>query len=175
MPDNPYIAAQVRSAEVSRNHSGGHAQAQSRPEQDGPKSVPEMQPRVDAAKMLASDAPGRGTASHFADWVFATTNPDYRPAGSAYSVAERLAVGRFAHGEIDRLQAWIKCIRAAGDLSTSWKLLYSDPHDESEGRTFLASCLTVDGKPLRCKPDVVFRDMGTGLNAIKLSCLPLFE
>jgi hypothetical protein len=93
-------------------------------------------------------------------------NLHYGGNGSALAVAERLTLGRFAHGEIDRLQAWIKSINAARGLSSNWKLVYSDPHDGSESRAFLATRLTVDGKPIRCKPDVVFRDTGTGLIVI---------
>ena len=50
----------------------------------------------------------------------------------------------------------------ARGLSSTWELVYSDPHDGSNDRIFYASNLIVDGNSMRCKPDVVFRDAKSG-------------
>jgi hypothetical protein len=114
--------------------------------------------------MINSDTEGRGTATHFADWVFRKTNPNYQRVEYASTIADRLALGQFAHEQIENLKFWMKRISAAArDVSSDWGLVYSDPHDGSDTRVFYSSRLIVDDKPMRCRPDVVFRDMTTGL------------
>lgn len=113
-------------------------------------------------EMREDELRGRSTASYFADWVFWKTNPGYRRKDSPSTIADRKALGRFAHEQIDNLQFWLKKVEAARGISTFWELVYSDPHDGSDGQVFLASILFVDGSPMRCKPDVVFRDTRSG-------------
>lgn len=105
---------------------------------------------------------GRGTVSHFEEWVFNKTNPTYVRPDYKSELLDRQKLGRFTHSQIQLTRGWVKQVEAAKGLSSSWELVYADPHDDSDSRIFNASCLTVDGKPMRGKPDVVLRDTETG-------------
>ena len=110
--------------------------------------------------MTDSNIGGRGTVTHFSKWVFDKENPTYARSEYKSEIQDRQELGRFLHTHIQATRGWIQHIGAGKGLSSNWELVYAD--DESDRRIFTASCLLVDGKPVRGKPDVVLRDKETG-------------
>jgi len=108
----------------------------------------------------------RGTATHFADWVFRKNNPNYQNAEHSSVVVNRKKLGQYAHVQIDRIASHLNANNLATGISSNWKLVYADACTDMEARTFFASRLLVDGKPMRCRPDVVFRDEEKGIVVI---------
>ena len=86
--------------------------------------------------MTENELDYRGTASHFADWVFQKTNPRYRRIEHVSTITDRQALGRFAHEQIESFQFWLKSIESARGISSNWKLVYADPHDGAEKHIF---------------------------------------
>jgi hypothetical protein len=101
---------------------------------------------------------GGCTASDFANWVFQYTHPNYYRFERESSTHALQEMGRATHQWIESIKKSVMQLPIALNLSKNWKLIYSDPHDGTDEQLFLASRLTVDGEPMRCKPDVVFRD-----------------
>jgi len=104
----------------------------------------------------------RSTASHFANWVFEYTHPKYHHFRRESPIHDLQELGRATHQWIELIKQSVIRLPVACDLSSNWELVYSDPHDGTDKRLFMASCLIVDGEHMRCKPDVVFRDKQTG-------------
>jgi hypothetical protein len=104
----------------------------------------------------------RNTASDFANWVFEYTHPKHEQLKRESPIHDLQEMGRAAHQWIESIKQSVIALPAAHDLSSNWELVYSDPHDTTDERLFMASSLIVDGEPMRCKPDVVFRDKQTG-------------
>jgi hypothetical protein len=101
------------------------------------------------------------TASAFAGWVFKLShNPTWE--GCRLQVGqERLKLGPFTLEHAVRVGKCLATARQDESLCSGWTLLYSDPLRDTPEH-FLASRLTVDGEPLRCRPDAVMRHEPTG-------------
>jgi len=104
----------------------------------------------------------RSTASDFGNWVFEFTHPKYQQFKRESAIHNLQEMGRAVHQWIESIKQSVIPLPVARDLSSNWELVYSDPHDGTDERLFMASCLIVDGEAMRCKPDVVFRDKQTG-------------
>lgn len=107
----------------------------------------------------------KATATTFADWVFHKLNPGHRAAAKTESTQRMRWSGQYGHEEIERLKSWLQRNRHIARLSHSfgeWKCVYADPPDRADAHVFQASCLWINGSPMRCRPDVVLRDEKTG-------------
>lgn len=111
--------------------------------------------------MVEDEVARKGTVKHFEDWVFHKTNPDYIDPNQPSTIKDRLELGRIGHEEIERYTRLLRKVSVTEGTSSSWELLYADPHDGSDTRSFRASRLIVDGVPLCGKPDVAFQDRRT--------------
>ena len=101
-----------------------------------------------------------GTATAFANWVFEKTVPFHQGFDpfTRIELEQKLALGRFMHAECEQLWPWLRETKAGPFLTSKWELIHADPHSDERSNTFSATRLSYQGKPLRCRPDVVFRD-----------------
>lgn len=99
--------------------------------------------------------PVQASASAFANWVFLQSKGRvYHKTFAAISEREQL-LGHLDHQEIDRLQKSKWMSDNFGDAIRDYYVFYFD--DGTQKRTFSASSLLVNGEPLACRPDLVFR------------------
>jgi hypothetical protein len=111
------------------------------------------------------DGLGRASPTAFADWVFWRKNPNYVPAERGHSSVRMMWSGQCGHKQIEQLRLWLCTDRRAASLvekAGRWQPIYVDSPDGAAGSPFMASCLKVDGEPVRGRPDVVLRDEDTG-------------
>ncbi|MBI5595461.1 MAG: hypothetical protein HY928_05160 [Elusimicrobia bacterium] len=137
---------------------------------------------------LDANRPGRGTVTDFHEFVWAKfdENTAYRRypelrrkevvAHPRPEQRKQMALGKIGHREVEAYRKRLAEInRAIGKLSY-WDLVFSDPHDDTGGQVFESPQISVDGKPMRGKPDVVFKSTSTGLVLIierKVTRVPL--
>jgi hypothetical protein len=95
------------------------------------------------------------SASTFADWVFHRTFPDARKRPEARE--KDLDRGRFGHERILTSICKSHDFKHKFKRKTSavdWRPAYVD--SKANSHIYLASTLRVDGRPMRCRPDLVF-------------------
>lgn len=103
----------------------------------------------------------KATASSFANWVF-EQSVGFRsadPAGYA-TRRERLRLGAVTHRDIELFLRLKWSTEHLGEERSSWVLEFADDK-EAPDRIFKASTLRVNGRSLRCVPDVVLRNTAT--------------
>ncbi len=110
-----------------------------------------------ACKLLCTEVThtDKTDASTFADWVFHQTFPN---ASKRPEVREKdLDRGRFGHETILTSICKSHDFKVKFKRKTSavdWRPTYVD--SKASSHTYLASSLRVDGRPMRCRPDLVF-------------------
>lgn len=118
-------------------------------------------------KKLITEAQSRppicqhATPSSFSDWIFDLC---HRPSKYKHKT-DSLLMGRVGERRIQNFRLWYKRTRLPTPRINShneWRYHYIDPLDDSKSQApFLASALTVNGNPLRCRPDIVLtNDIG---------------
>lgn len=108
---------------------------------------------VDQAKLRPPREP-MATVSSFSGWVFDLSHPEGHRDPTA------LAMGKAGESLIEKRRK-LKLARGQAPSSANFRLLFADPLDDS-APSFQISCLTLNGKPLRGRPDVVLEDKITG-------------
>lgn len=101
-------------------------------------------------------------ASSFAEYVYWETKGKFKrkQEGNAV-VSERLKSGRNAHLSINELTKTEGYKNEFGNISASeWELIFVD-EGQMKGKCFINSQLTLNGEPLNCIPDVIFRYKNT--------------
>jgi hypothetical protein len=99
----------------------------------------------------------KATASAFEDFVFKLLNPNWRPGAGQKHIRE---MGTYNHEMIERLALWHDTEVGHVHSQPRWEPVFVDQPGAKQ--MFLASRLTYDGRPFRCRPDVVMREANTG-------------
>jgi hypothetical protein len=133
--------------------------------QQNPPQSSRKPARNQARRIHHVEAGDRASATAFADWVFWQINPHYEPEEHATSSVQMMWSGAYDHAQIEKLRLWLCRERRAAPLfekAGRWEPIYVDSHNGAGGCAFAASCLTVYGKPVGGRPDVVLRDGDSG-------------
>lgn len=107
-------------------------------------------------------------ATSFADWVFHQTYPAAaaKQAATQTGAAEKER-GRIAHQfileSVCKSSNFLSVFRRSSKAA-DWNTVYID--NGQSARTFVASNLLVDTKPVRCRPDLVLKHKATGKHMI---------
>lgn len=120
--------------------------------------------RAKAGSIRPSTNRGASTASGFADWVFSLSHPGRK--NTPKDIGETFDLARRREREIASLMIGLNGLAFdAGKRikASEWELVYVDPLTENQPTiSFEASRLTLNGIPIRCRPDVVLRNRASG-------------
>jgi hypothetical protein len=105
-------------------------------------------------------------ASGFASWVFHESWRAKHGRDYEYGIGDSLDDdstpidrGLLAHQD---LETYFSLAQASMPGGGAWTVVFADPHDGSTNRFFESGLLTVRGRPLGCRPDLVLEERSTG-------------
>jgi hypothetical protein len=108
------------------------------------------------------DASQAATASHFASWVYRKYHPRAGRGEFRQWRAARMRLGQATHADIERYRLWADRRKIGVATKSDWQAVFADTHDSDCDKVFFASRLKYNGQPLRCKPDLVLREVSSG-------------
>ena len=116
-----------------------------------------------AAPTFRPPSSPRRWVSHFSEWVFNNSgnHRNRRFALNQFRIKRAKHEGQFSHRDVEVFREWCDGRFRDVNVPSTWEILFADDHFSRE-RTFTSRTLTVGGRPLCGRPDVILRDSQTG-------------